>query len=147
MGARKMMTGLMGILGTPNAAVVTVSGETITNSDVAITDTGVRFNASGIVEKRIDGGYFQIDNSTDWVVPNGDNDGGYTVELVVTSGDSPDAGDTFGSGTWNSVGDGQSREWYFNANGSGTWTISISDDGGSSTLDSGAYIVTHDDSV
>jgi hypothetical protein len=132
-------------IGNPNPIEVTVTGNTIFNQDVGLTNTGLRVNANGSIESLVDNFYAPIDVAMDWVRPASKNDIGFTVKLDVTSGDSPDTGSD-STGSYISVGNAQSREWYFTANGAGTWTVSISLDG-STALDSGAYVVTHDDLI
>ena len=66
---------------------VTLSGETLTRNDESVV--GVRFNADGTVDSLLDGSYAQIDNATDWIIPNNAAPGLYQVRVTsVTETDS-----------------------------------------------------------
>ena len=124
--------------------VVTVSGEIISHS-VANGNTataGVRVNNDGTIDQLVGGTYTQIDVSTDWRIPNGSGSG-YHVRFTRGVFDpDPDVG-TLNS--WLALS--SDREVYYqestdDTEDGGTITIAISDDGGTSTLDSGTYPLT-----
>lgn len=116
-------------------AVVTVTGGSITPG---LAITGVRFNSTGTVQRNADGSLTQINSGTDWVIPNSMAPGTYSVRATLLSGDSP-SGSALGS--WLALS--SSREWDLNSGGVGVLAcdlrIEISDDGGSTVLESGDY--------
>lgn len=131
----------------PKPPVVTLSGETGISDDTIQPDVGqvgVRFNQDGTIDKNEGGAYFQIDSATDWIIPNGAaSDKDYHVKC--TDNNANLAGGSDSTGSWlqlTGVG-GSDRQWYItNALAAPKLldlTIEISDDGGSTTLDSANY--------
>lgn len=126
---------------------VTVSGETIEHgSGGGGAYAGVRFNLDGTIDKREGGTYSQIDTATDWVRPESVYAGTYHLRWTQTSGSvgvSP-----FAAGVWTAMSGGP-HEWYEVEVGgsidSCSITIDVSDDGGTTTLDSGLFQLTADD--
>lgn len=123
---------------------VTVSGEVIAGSDAPTSIAGVRFNAGGTVEKYEDGLYSQIDAATDWRIPN--TGGAKTYHVRATENAQIGTGNRVGTlGSWIALS--SSPEWTVEETTSGqsaTWDldIEVSDDGGSTTLDTGLFELT-----
>ena len=124
--------------------VVTVSGENIfhvvANGNTA--RAGVRVNNDGTIDKLILSTYTQIDSSTDWRIPNGSGAGFHVKFTKGFLDPDPDVGtlDTWLALTAN-------REVYYEETANDTAdganiTVHISDDGGSTTLDSAVYTLT-----
>ena len=125
--------------------LVTVSGEIITNADFGTVLAGVRFNLSGIVERNIDGNRNQIDSSTDWIIPNSSSSGPREFHIRALQNATSGSGTRVGTlNVWELLT--SSREWTIQKSDSGiaTWDldIEISDDGGSTTLDTALYELT-----
>lgn len=127
------------------SVTVTVSGEFISDAAPNGTRTataGVRVNNDGTIDKLIDTTYTQIDSSTDWRIPNGSGSG-YHVKFTKNVLDPAPTGGTLD--TWLSLS--SSYLVYYDeatddTENGGTITIEISDDGGSTTLDSANYPLT-----
>lgn len=131
---------------------VTLSGETV-NRDGTLDVVGIYVYGSssgsqGQVDKREGSTYTQIDTTTDWVIPNSAAGDGYHIKCTITSDIGGDPGFTGGSGTgsWLSLTGVTSRFWIAEPPGPYgadskdiTFTLEISDDGGSTTLDSASY--------
>jgi hypothetical protein len=126
--------------------VVTVSGESISHS-VANGNTAraaVRVNTDGTMDKLEGTAYTQIDASTDWVIPNSFS-GSYHVRFTKGGLDPTPTynPDSVTLGTWYAISATSYRLGYEetvdDTQETGTITVHISDDGGSTTLDSGPY--------
>ena len=138
----------------PNAStlgVVTVSGEIITKAG-SNPVAGVRFNTDGTIDKLtdVDGGtpvYAQIDSATDFIIPNvAVSKRTFHVQATLNA----ESGGGNKTGTllsWLEIS--TAREWKIerpSGDGSGisAWDldIEISDDGGSTTLDTALFELT-----
>jgi len=134
--------------------VVTLSGEFVNVQpnweDVAgiyVYGTGTYV---GKIRKREGTTYTVIDGTTDWVIPNSSgSDTNYDIKCTITADVGGSSGFTInsGTGTWLQLG-GFTRSWGVQADGPYgadsrdiTFTLEISDDGGSTTLDSASYQV------
>ena len=126
------------------SAVVTLSGESINGLDGTTSYAGVRINTDGTVDENVDAAYSQIDTATDWVIPNSfSSKKTYHVRATEDSWNSN--GTRNGTmGSWLQLS--SNREWYIEnsivGNADWTITIAISDDGGSTTIDTGQYILS-----
>lgn len=126
--------------------VVTVSNATCTNSDApAPVSAYYKVDADGNVYRDIGAGYQQINSATDWIRPTTAASGTYSVRATQTG--STGIGTRSGTlNTWLALS--VDRIWSItrNASGTATWTltIEISDDGGSTVLDSGTVTLTAD---
>lgn len=144
----QMLMALFDDAGGAAADVVTVSGESVSHGTGGAggAKAGVRFNTDGTVDRRNGGTYTQIDSGTDWVIPNSTYTGTYHIKWEAGTG----ACDVtpFAVSTWTAMSTGP-HEWREEEDGgssdSCSITISISDDGGSTTLDSAVYSLTADD--
>ena len=127
--------------------VVTLSGEVITDADApAPVEVRVRFNSDGTVDRFLSsvGTYQQRDSGTDWRIPNAGGTGVFHVKAELNAQE----------GTGNRVGALSSwlalssdREWTLEEPSSSqtvTWDldISISDDGGATTIVTALYELT-----
>lgn len=133
------------------SAVVNLDGEGAFGactwvSNVATT-VGLRVNSDGTIDRHRNGSYSQIDALTDWIIPNSAaSDKTYHVKGDWT-GDSLLAGSA-ATGTWLNVS--TNPHWLLrdttadDGAQTGTLTLSISDDGGSTTLDSATYAFSAD---
>lgn len=123
---------------------VALSGENITDSFGSPTATaGVRINTDGTVDKNETGVYSQIDSSTDWIIPNAAASSAYYVKAEQVSSSGP--GTRTGTlSTWLQLT--SNREWKISATAIASWTldISISKDGGTTTIDTGRYVLATD---
>jgi hypothetical protein len=122
---------------------VTVSGEAIVNVG-ATPIAGIRFNVDGTLDKNEDGAFSQIDAATDWIIPLSSvtkRTFHVSASLNASSG-----GGTL-TGTLDSwIAMSTAPEWNVErlagqGSGTSTWDldVSISDDGGSTTLDTGLF--------
>ena len=136
-----LINALAGTLGGAAAA-----GDTVTVNDASISDlgfltstsAGIRFESNGTVD------YLRNPNSDtlnvyDWVDPTSSAPGSYVIRATQTA--SSGSGTFTGTlNTWQALT--TSRTWQVTKNAEGsfsrTLTIEISDDGGSTTLDSGS---------
>ena len=129
-------------------AVVTVSGQTVIEVG-SEPSAGVRFNTDGTVDSYTNENgssptYSQIDASTDWIVPNSAaSDKTYHVRATLNS-ESGGGTKTGPLGVWLELN--TNLLWFIerlSGAGSGTseWDldIEISDDGGTTTLDTALY--------
>lgn len=119
------------------AVVVNLDGESINSTGSGTRTAGLRVNSDGTVDKRIQTTYSQIDNATDWIIPNSASaDDTYHVRMTV------DAGDAFTSGPSSWVNVNTNPVWYLQDSAplTNTCTLEISNDGGSTTLTSGTYV-------
>ena len=126
-------------------SVVTVSGEAITHSvsNGSTARAGVKVLNDGTIDKREGTGFTQIDTTTDWIRPNVAGVGDAWSVKCVTSGGDPLHGDTTDS--WLALT--SDREWYLEHGTTDTTenhvvTVQISDDGGTTVIDSGIYTLT-----
>lgn len=133
-----MSTGLLllAAIGGSVPPTITVSGETVSEAAPGHAIAGIRFNSDGTVDGHsLVSGYYQVDSGTDWRIPNGSG-AGYHVRATLDSGDTP----TGTLSSWLALS--TSREWYFDiltGSKNCNLTIAVSDDGGSTTLDSATY--------
>ena len=124
-----------------NNAVVTLSGETISDSGPSPATALVIFNTDGTVDKKEGLSTTQIDSGTDWIIPNGSADPLYEVSYTLDSGDALTDGGA--AGTWVALSANRQYGYITDAPGSlsGTITVSIRFDGGA-TIDTGVYVLT-----
>jgi len=133
--------------GVGSMGTVTVSGEAI--ADVNATPmVGVRFNTDGTIDKRTGTSgaptYTPIDTATDWIVPNS-RASKRTFHVQATLNAESGGGTKLGTlSSWLEVS--TAREWSIErlsgaGSGTSTWDldIAISDDAGSTTLDTGLF--------
>jgi hypothetical protein len=118
---------------------------TLTNSSTASFDVsspydsskcGVRFNSDGTKDEWNDGNLAQADSGTDWIIPNqGAAWATYHVKLDSFGPDSLHASSS-AVGSWLPI---SGVQWFMIETGAGSFsgsgTVRISDDGGSTTLD------------
>lgn len=120
------------------AAVVTISGEVISSANSA----GLRINTDGTLDSRKGSGptYAQIDGTTDWIIPNfAASQKTYHVRFDVTESNMNAGSDLMN--TWLLLD--QEREWWHVFSGlTRNGSLRISDDGGSTDLDSGPFALT-----
>lgn len=140
-----LINALAGTLGGAAAA-----GDTVTVNDASISDlaflttasAGIRFENNGTVDylRLVSGDQL---NQYDWVDPTSSAPGSYVIRATQTA--STGFGTFTGTlNTWQALT--SSRTWQVTRNSEGsfsrTLTIEISDDGGSTTLDSGSVQLT-----
>lgn len=117
------------------SGTVTVSGETVTSSGSA----GIRVNTDGTIDSRKGSGptYAQIDASTDWIIPNSASGiKTYHVRLDINESNMHASSDSMN--TWLEIN--TAREWWHVSSGlTRNGTLRVSDDGGSTDLDTGTY--------
>lgn len=125
---------------------VTVSGETVTDN-VAINRNAraaVIFRLLGFVDKIENVTTTQIDNSTDWIQPNGDASANYQIKYDLDSGDALHGTTTFADGVWGDLRTDvffeQRATFSPDQNFESTITISIRFNGGA-VLDSATYVL------
>lgn len=133
---------------------------TITLSDAPITGTNpgtpgegptvtYRVSNDGNVYKDegLGSGFEQINVTLDWIRPTSEAGSAYTVRFTDNGGSAGTVGGTFGS--WLTLDLNRDISYKFNSGGSGTrnFTAEISDDGGSTTLDSATITLTSEDST
>lgn len=133
------------------AAVVNLDGEgafgACTWTSNAITTVGLRVNSGGTVDRHRNGGWAQIDALTDWIIPPSASSAKTYHVKGDWAGDSLLAGSS-ATGSWVPVAD--SPYWLLrdttadDGAKTGTLTLSISDDGGTTTLDSATYAFSAD---
>ena len=127
--------------------VVTVTTQNITHgtSGAGGAKAGIRFNVDGTVDKREGATYTQISASTDWVVPQPYAD---TYHIKWEAGSGACDVTPFAASTWTAMAAGP-YEWREEEDSgsadSASVVISISNDGGSTTLDSATITLTADD--
>lgn len=117
-----------------DGGIVNLNGQT--NNNAVSFARGFVFKANGTVEyydDYADAG--QIDNATDWIIPNSIAPGAYEVRCTVNSGqnDGPHA-----SSTWLALT--SDREFYDDTSGVCNYTIEIRL--GAAVVASGTYICT-----
>jgi hypothetical protein len=125
------------------SGVVTLTNAVVSSDDPE-PEAGVRFNIGGTIEKNEGGAYSQINGSTDWIIPNAAGTK-KTYHLRATQSAQTGGGALTGTlNTWLELI--TTREWYIErlgpqGPGVSTWdlNISISDDGGSTTLDTALF--------
>jgi hypothetical protein len=134
------------------AYVVTLSGESCSDGGTApgTVTCGFRVNSDGTIDQQEGGLYTQVDSGTDWVIPN-DADATFHVRFTQTGYNETGSGDATATGTLNTwLALSSNREltldgttaMFQDLDAEWTVTIEISDDGGSTVLDSGTYIMT-----
>lgn len=133
------------------APSITLTGTSVVNvttpSSTAVT--GYRVHSDGrVFSIKSSDGYgnivvAQILSSTDWIIPNIDSgDATYHFQFTKNSGDTLDGGsDPIGSWEANNSG---FLEWYFDSAVDEAYnaTIEVSDDAGSTTIDSAVIVIT-----
>lgn len=129
--------------------VVSLSGESINDSAPAMgtawAELKVRSDGTLDKKEKDDGGdvYVQIDSATDWIIPNASHaDATYVFRLTVDSGDTPS-----GSAVSSWIAKADEPAWYHTVGGieqlkSGSYTLEVSDDAGSTTLASATYTLS-----
>jgi hypothetical protein len=117
-------------------AVVSLAGFAISYETAGGDTVALRINSDGTIDQGKGGVYTQINSGSDWIIPNSaSTENTYHVRATLT-GDSLTTGTL---NTWLEIGV-DTTEWTRFALFSYTeLTISISDDGGSSTIDSAVY--------
>lgn len=126
---------------------VTLSGGTVSDAGPSPGNAGIRVNSNGTIDERVGASYNQISSGTDWIIPNiASGDATYHFRVSGGSGDAFNVGSD-AENTWINVS--SAPEWWVTAIGSEvlrsrTFTLSVSDDGGSTTLTSNSYTVTAD---
>lgn len=136
------------------SGVVTVSGESISSDDDPSGSenpiAGVKFYSDGTVDKLDNNAtYTQIDSSTDWIIPNSAADGAtYHVKATKANETNGTALGTFDSWVVLSGSGEADYQWSIRkiAHTTGTATadvtVSISNNGGTSTLDSAVFYLS-----
>jgi hypothetical protein len=127
----------------PTQILTRPRGETIVNLDgefiSSAVSAGMRIRTTGIVESRKGAGptYAQIDNATDWIIPNSASAlRTFHVRLDITESNMNAGSDLMN--TWIELN--VDREWWHVFSGlTRNGTLRISDDGGSTDLDTGPY--------
>jgi hypothetical protein len=124
-----------------SSIVITISGDLGSHlvSNGSTARSGYRVNADGTIDERQGTSFFQVDSATDWRVPNGSGSGFHVRFSTILLSSDPDVGTL---DTWLEIT--SDREFYYqettdDTESSGTILIEISDDGGSTVLDSGNY--------
>lgn len=131
-----------------STVVVTVSGEIISHSvaNGSTARAGLRVNTDGTIDKLEGTTYTQIDASTDWRIPNGSGTGYYVKYTKGLLDPAPTYNpDSITLDTWYEITTSYRIGYEESTNDSedsGTITAHISDDGGTSTLDTGAFPLT-----
>jgi hypothetical protein len=127
---------------------VTLTGDTTTETDTPSGDLicGIEVRTDGTVY-RITGDtggggpvYNQSNSSTDWIIPNAASiKRTFHVKMDKNSGDTLNVGSA-AEGSWIELTD--TKSWWLEASTDQDYngTLSISDDGGSTTLSSNTYI-------
>lgn len=117
---------------------VNLDGESITSSGSA----GFRVNTDGTIDSRKGAGptYAQIDPDTDWIIPNfASGDKTYHIRYDVIESNMDPGSDLMN--VWLEIN--VNREWWHITSGlTRNGTLRVSDDGGSTDLDSGTYSIT-----
>ncbi len=148
-----MLFGVVAALAALSRSIaVIVSGEGIVATSTSAGDTwaGVRISTDGFIYRidKVDGGattYTKIDTGTDWVLPRPPS-GAKTYHVKATEDDKVEGGFEVGTlATWLAIS--SDRDWYMvrknvAGNGTSTWdlTIHLSEDGGTTTLDTGPFL-------
>lgn len=125
--------------------IASISGATLIFRNPNDAKAGVRFLATGF-KQEVTGfasaNYITRDSANEWVVPKAYSKT-YHLKTVVNSGDTPGPSAV---GVWLEIN--TTRTWELVVSGedlnSCNITISISDDGGSTTLDTAVYTLTAD---
>lgn len=125
---------------TGRRGTVTLTGATI--EDPTNGQAEIRINTDGTTDK-LDPGASQINNSTDWIIPNSAANSTYEVKWTLVSGDTPSGGTMVGAAdTWFPLTSNQSIG-YGPVSGSESGVIRIYIRYGSGpTLDTGDYDIT-----
>ena len=119
-------------------AIITLSGEAITSAGSA----GLRVNTDGTIDSRKGSGptYAQIDAATDWIIPNAAS-GGKTYHFRLDINETNmDAGSDL-MNVWIEL-TGPLEWWHIFSGLTRNATLRVSDDGGSTALDTGPYSFT-----
>lgn len=123
--------------------VVTLSGESASDTDASVAYAHITILNDGTVEKQqgAAGQPVQVDAATDWIIPNNKASASFSVRATSISGDPLDGAATE---TWLSLD--TSRTWSHTRASTGTddttFTLQISNDGGATILASGSYRIT-----
>jgi hypothetical protein len=129
-----------------SSAVVTVSGQAVSNTDgPGPVAAQIRFTSTGIVQRGLGGSYAQVDSATDWIIPNSASAGPGAYHIRATLNAQTGSGTRTGTlGSWLALTSTRTWELSKPTAGIATWDldIEISDDGGSTTLDTGLYELT-----
>lgn len=134
-----------GVFGGP--IVVTVSGESLSHVVGNGNDAtaGIRVMRDGTLEKVEGVVETQIDAATDWIIPNSKGFTGYHVKFSKGALDPAAAGGD-AIDTWHAIDTTVRTIWWTefsdDSTQSATLTVAISDDGGTTTLDSGTFPIT-----
>ena len=119
---------LPAILAGASSATVSLSGETITDSDLhpGTVTAYVIINSDGTIDKTEDITTSQIDNATDWIIPNSAGGGGYEVRYTGHSGDALTA-EAASENTWIALSSDRTYgiQHSQNADKTATFTIEI----------------------
>jgi hypothetical protein len=128
------------------AAVVTLSGEIVSDNSAGTSEAKLRVNADGTIDKyTTTGGWSQIDSSTDWIIPNGSASSDYDVRVTGVLGTFTASPGT--NGDWFTLG--SDRTWELSLTGSSgdsdqvSFTVEIRD-GSDVTQDTGSYSLAVD---
>lgn len=111
------------------------------------TTVGLRVNSDGTIDRHRNGAWAQIDASTDWIIPNSASSAKTYHVKGDWTGDSLLAGSS-ATGSWLPVSG--NPYWLLrdttadDGAKTGTLTLSISSDGGTTTLDSATYAFSAD---
>ena len=119
---------------------ITLSGQSVSEVGAGEQIAGIRINTDGTIDQRTAlATYTQIDASTDWIIPNSAAaDATYHVKWTPGVGDPLTTGSD-STGTWLELN--TNREWFLKDTAALTHqaTLAISNDGGTTTLDSATY--------
>ena len=113
------------------------SGISALETQPATAYAGIRINADGTIDKRVNSVYTQIDAATDWGIPNGDITG--DEEFYCTDNNANIDGGSDATGSWEAA----PLQWYV-ANSAGApklldLTVQVRPASGEPAADSGEY--------
>lgn len=123
-----------------SGVVPQLSGEVVNSTAAATNDCDVAFRADGTVDTvTTQFGTVQIDNATDWIIPNGAANSTYDIRYINLTGDAFFTSSA-SENTWIDLG--SDRQWGLRLTGTGsdstTVTFEIRDDHGT-TVASAEY--------
>ena len=135
-------------------AVVTLSGSSA--NGISNLGSGFRWNSDGTVDRTISGGspWTQNNASTDWIIPNDAASGDYSIRFTENTSNGfwqyLSGGALVDGTTWHSLS--TTRTIYGNSTsglneGTCELQVAISDDGGSTILDTGQYNMSDEDLI